>query len=150
MQNSNVIVTNARTVRNPTAEEIAQVAYHLYLEQGSQQGYELDDWLRAEQLLFQQLNEPEAAPSSPVAEAEEDHPSPIQELDTSEQDFAPDHRGLSRWEDIRRSDIPYRPPSRYSPPSHRDSGYFWPASDATRIKLMVDDAESLPAAPDTA
>ena len=40
-------------VRNPTAEEIARVAYHLYLEQGAQHGYELNDWLRAEQLLLQ-------------------------------------------------------------------------------------------------
>jgi hypothetical protein len=117
---------DTRTVRNPTAEEIARIAYHLYVEQGSQQGYELDDWLRAEQLLFQQLNEPDAPPSSPVAEAEEEPPSDIQEPDRSEQDFAPDHCGWSHWEDIRRSDIPYRPPSRYSPPSRRDHGYFWP------------------------
>jgi len=108
-----------RAVRNPTAEEIARVAYHLYLEQGAQQGYELDDWLRAEQLLLQQLNETNAPHSSPFAEGEEENPCHIRhEGDSPEQD------GFIRWKDIRRANIPYRPPSRYSPPGQREHEYF--------------------------
>jgi hypothetical protein len=65
MQTS-IIMFNGRTnpVCNPASEEIARVAYHLYLEQGAQHGYELDDWLRAEQLVLQQLNETHAPGSS--------------------------------------------------------------------------------------
>ncbi|MBI3867232.1 MAG: DUF2934 domain-containing protein [Verrucomicrobia bacterium] len=36
--------------------EIAAAAYHLYLERGSQNGHELDDWIRAEQLLAHKLS----------------------------------------------------------------------------------------------
>jgi hypothetical protein len=33
-------------------DEIAHRAYELYLERGSEPGYELDDWLRAERELL--------------------------------------------------------------------------------------------------
>jgi hypothetical protein len=42
----------------PTQEEIALRAYHIYLERGSTPGDELADWLRAERELTEQLNQP--------------------------------------------------------------------------------------------
>ena len=42
-------------IRTPTQEEIASTAYQLYLAQGCQPGYELEDWIRAEQILSQEF-----------------------------------------------------------------------------------------------
>ena len=39
------------TLRTPTYEEIAEAAYHRYLERGGQHGYDFDDWLDAERSL---------------------------------------------------------------------------------------------------
>ena len=38
----------------PTREEIASLAYKLYLESGSQEGRDLENWVQAEQILRQQ------------------------------------------------------------------------------------------------
>jgi hypothetical protein len=35
----------------PTRDEVAQLAYHLYEVRGRQHGYDIEDWLRAEQEL---------------------------------------------------------------------------------------------------
>jgi hypothetical protein len=45
----------------PTHEEIASLAYHLYLDRGRQPGHEQDDWFCAEQLLTSQINLEEAS-----------------------------------------------------------------------------------------
>ena len=37
--------------RAPTHDEIAQLAFHLYESRGRQDGHDLEDWLRAEELL---------------------------------------------------------------------------------------------------
>jgi hypothetical protein len=37
----------------PTREEIARLAYKLYLQSGSQEGRDLENWTQAEQLLRQ-------------------------------------------------------------------------------------------------
>lgn len=42
--------TGARLV--PTREEIAQLAYQLYVSRGWRDGNDVEDWLRAEQQLF--------------------------------------------------------------------------------------------------
>jgi hypothetical protein len=39
--------------RTPSHDQIAAEAYKLYLQNGCQPGHELDDWLRAEQLVNQ-------------------------------------------------------------------------------------------------
>ena len=39
---------------HPTREEIAQLAYHLYKTRGRHDGYETEDWMRAEQELRKQ------------------------------------------------------------------------------------------------
>ncbi|MBI3665943.1 MAG: DUF2934 domain-containing protein [Acidobacteria bacterium] len=40
--------------------QIAERAYHLFIERGGQHGYELDDWLRAEAELAASLKKPRA------------------------------------------------------------------------------------------
>jgi hypothetical protein len=57
----------AASTRRPTHEEIAAAAYHLYLEKGCQNGNDLDDWLRAEQLLTQKLQPQTAQKEAPVS-----------------------------------------------------------------------------------
>ena len=37
-------------------EDIAQLAYELYIQRGGQPGNETDDWLRAEEELNNQIN----------------------------------------------------------------------------------------------
>lgn len=36
---------------HPTRDEVARLAYHLYEVRGRQDGYDIDDWLRAEREL---------------------------------------------------------------------------------------------------
>lgn len=55
----------ASVLHKPSYDQIAGMAYWLYVEQGCCDGHGLDDWLRAEQLLTMQLNEL-AAPFAPV------------------------------------------------------------------------------------
>jgi Protein of unknown function (DUF2934) len=44
--------SSARTIRHrPTEEEIRNRAYDIYLQRGSAQGNDLDDWLKAEREL---------------------------------------------------------------------------------------------------
>ena len=38
----------------PTREEIASLAYKLYLESGSQEGRDLENWIQAEKILRRQ------------------------------------------------------------------------------------------------
>ena len=40
------------SVDPPTSEEISLVAYAIYLEKGSRDGHDLDDWLEAERRLM--------------------------------------------------------------------------------------------------
>lgn len=53
-------------IRKPTHEEIAHVAFHLFLERGSIPGYEEQDWIRAQRLLIEKLNEPEPLPPKAI------------------------------------------------------------------------------------
>ena len=42
---------NGNTTPTPTYEQIAEAAYHRYLQRGGQDGYDFDDWLDAERSL---------------------------------------------------------------------------------------------------
>jgi len=42
---------NGNATPAPTYEQIAEAAYHRYLERGGQDGYDFDDWLDAERSL---------------------------------------------------------------------------------------------------
>ncbi len=41
----------ARNVNGPTREQIARRAYEIYLDRGGSHGYDIEDWLQAEQEL---------------------------------------------------------------------------------------------------
>ena len=51
-----------KTKTLPTQEEIALRAYHIFLERGSTPGDAMEDWLRAERELTEQLNKPGRKP----------------------------------------------------------------------------------------
>ena len=42
---------NGSPTAAPTYEQIAEAAYHRYLQRGGQDGYDFDDWLDAERAL---------------------------------------------------------------------------------------------------
>jgi Protein of unknown function (DUF2934) len=105
-------------VRRPTQSEIAAVAYHLYLDQGSRNGHDLDDWFRAEQWLIQQLNEMAAPNYTPAEEPAQSTVGGVQPLDGREYPWARDKRGSPDREDIRRKTSPSRPASRQPRSGH--------------------------------
>jgi len=56
-------VENPRAVRsNPTTEEIALRAYHIFLERGGGPGNALEDWTRAERELQEESGKPRRKP----------------------------------------------------------------------------------------
>jgi len=44
-------ISNANSSADPTYHEIAEVAYHRYLQRGGADGRDFDDWLEAEREL---------------------------------------------------------------------------------------------------
>jgi hypothetical protein len=103
-------IHDAGVILKPTQSEIAAVAYHLYLEQGSRNGHDLDDWLRAEQVLIQQLNEAPAPKHIPFKELAED--IGVRALDRREYPLAQEERRGTDRKDVRRNTSSYRPASR--------------------------------------
>ena len=47
-----------KTKAQPTQEEIALRAYHIFLERGSTPGNEIEDWLQAERELTSEVKKP--------------------------------------------------------------------------------------------
>ena len=43
---------------DPRQQDIAERAYELYVARGGEHGRDLEDWLRAEKQLIEELNEP--------------------------------------------------------------------------------------------
>lgn len=77
-------------------DQIAAVAYHLYVENGRQDGRDWEHWFRAEELLEQQAARP------PRDQAVQ--PNPLQQvrpLASRENPFARDKRGSANREEIR-------------------------------------------------
>jgi hypothetical protein len=56
MKKSSFDSGNGAQAAKPTHDQIAALAYNLYLDRGSQPGHEKDDWYYAEQLLTGQIN----------------------------------------------------------------------------------------------
>ncbi len=54
---------------NPTTEEIALRAYHIYLERGGVPGNALDDWTRAERELREKVGKPGRKPGPKLVAA---------------------------------------------------------------------------------
>lgn len=46
------------TAARPTQEQIAAAAFHLYLNNGRQDGHDLEDWYRAEEILSRVTTDP--------------------------------------------------------------------------------------------
>jgi hypothetical protein len=61
-------VKNSQQAENqpmqPSRDAIAQRAYEIYLERGSEPGHELEDWTRAEQELSGKNGKPGRKPSA--------------------------------------------------------------------------------------
>ena len=98
----------------PTHEEIARAAYRVYLERGAVGGHDMEDWLRAEQLLTEAKRT--ASASSPVDSTDSRVlPSAnhvLQPLDQTNHPNARDRRGSPDRTDIRRKTTPFRPAAR--------------------------------------
>ncbi len=54
---------------NPTTEQIALRAYHIYLERRGAPGNALDDWTRAERELRQEVSKPRRKPGPKLVAA---------------------------------------------------------------------------------
>lgn len=93
----------------PTHEQVAAAAYHLYVEHGRQDGHDLDDWLRAEQLLSRQM-----APRIPASPNQSNAMPSVRPVDSREHTVARDERGAATREEIRRQTTQMRPASRQS------------------------------------
>jgi hypothetical protein len=50
----------------PNREQIANLAYQLYIKSGGQEGRDLENWLQAEELLRQRWNGPASSPRAPA------------------------------------------------------------------------------------
>jgi len=63
MKSPSPTVEKPRAVRtNPTTEEIALRAYHIFLERGGGPGNALEDWIRAERELQEESGKPRRKP----------------------------------------------------------------------------------------
>jgi len=91
----------------PTRELIAAAAYHLFIEGGSSHGHDVDDWLRAEQLLAERL-----------VEATTEHNAAAVRTPLALVTEAQDERGSASREKIRRQSTPFRPAARQVEAQH--------------------------------
>jgi len=66
---SPVVKKSQTACANPTTEEIALRAYHIYLERGGAPGNALDDWTRAERELSQEVSKPRRKPGPKLVAA---------------------------------------------------------------------------------
>ena len=111
-------------LRQPSHEQIAGMAYWLYVEQGSYPGHDLDDWFRAEQLLTLQLNELPAPSASDLEQTDEPHTNgawradgdvdPIADVDRIEYPLTLEERATSDLRELRPRITSYRPATRES------------------------------------
>ena len=92
--------------QNPTTDQIAVAAYQLYLENGCQDGHDLEHWLRAEEKLKAgakvQVLEPSLKATGPTSET--------RSAGTRENPLSRD--GSASREQIRQTMTPSRPASR--------------------------------------
>jgi len=101
----------------PTHEQIAAVAYQLYRENGCQEGRDLENWLKATELLLEE----QSRNSTPALTVEPeslflpvDFPPENLPLDEREYPFARGERGSASREEIRRQATQKRPAARQS------------------------------------
>jgi hypothetical protein len=93
------------SLKKPTHDQIAARAHQLYVQNGRQEGRDMEYWLRAEKELANERAHGVALPT----------PSQPHELGPRPQrPFARDERGSATREEIRRETSPMRPASRQS------------------------------------
>jgi hypothetical protein len=107
-------------VRKPTHDEIARAAYHLYLEQGSEHGHDYDDWLRAEQMLLQRMNESAVPRTVASQQLTRQNLNTAPAFDHHNHTQARNERRASDREDIRRKTSPFRAAPRQTHPGHQN------------------------------
>jgi hypothetical protein len=66
---SPVVRKSQTSSANPTTEEIALRAYHIYLERGGAPGNALDDWTRAERELSEEISKSRRRPGPKLVAA---------------------------------------------------------------------------------
>jgi hypothetical protein len=108
---SNTLANNG--YQPPTRQQIAIAAFHLYVENGSQHGHDLDDWLRAEVLLMQKAKEIARDQVSEPKPKTVDRQLETYPVETREHPMARDERGSASREEIRQKLPPRRPVSRH-------------------------------------
>jgi len=86
----------ATRLEKPLHDQIAAVAYQLYVENGRQDGRDWEYWFRAEELLGQQAARPARDQG-----IQPNRPQEIRPLDPREYPFARDKRGSANREEIR-------------------------------------------------
>lgn len=99
-------------IQNPTREQIAAAAFHLYVENGCQDGRDLDDWLRAEKLLTQKAAEVAQIPIFEPSRKAVSRAVEIRPVGSRERPLARDERGSASREEIRQKTTQLRPGSR--------------------------------------
>jgi hypothetical protein len=104
MKNISQTPTNAGS-QNPTPDQIAVAAYQLYLENGRQDGHDLEHWLSAEKLLTQKARE-----ASQTRVSEPARQSPSRPLETRPNPL--DRDGSAGREVTRQQLTPSRPAAR--------------------------------------
>jgi len=105
----------SRSTEKPTHDQIAALAYQFYVENGRQEGREVQDWLRAEAWLMQQPARAATTPSNEAAQPQNiSAPQGIRPLNTPEYPLAPDKPGSASREQIQRQPTQVRPPARQS------------------------------------
>ena len=95
--------------RKPTHDEIAGMAYKIYLQNGKRDGHAVDDWLQAEAVLSRQAEAEAQAASHLLALEGTDQVRPLPQR---EHQFARDARGSASREEIRQKATPLRPAAR--------------------------------------
>ena len=93
----------------PTHDEIAHLAYQLYVEHGRRDGHDFDDWLLAKRLLAERASRLAPVPAHVPTSTQH-----IQPLDSREYPFARAERGSASREEIHRQTTQMRPAARQS------------------------------------
>jgi len=108
--------TGTKYIADPKArlhDEIVALAYQFYVENGRQDGHDLDDWLRAEKLVLSRRNEGSTQHArvsnvqTPLSTA-----AHVRPIDRRESPFARDERGSPTREEIRQRTSSFRPAAR--------------------------------------
>jgi hypothetical protein len=93
----------------PTHDQIAALAHRIYLEHGCQPGHDVDDWLRAEELLTQEIARAASAAPRESSPPQGVHSAPgARPLNSLEDPFARAERASGSPKELPRQTAPAR------------------------------------------